>query len=614
MRFTKLLALLAALGFVVAACGGESDVITEATPAPTTAAPDETAAPAADPGTSSTTGVPPTTAPAPAGQVAGDGGELLLLQWQAPSIANPYLSTGTKDVMTSSLVLEALAEYSPNGALIPALAAEIPSVSNGGISEDLTQITWTLKEGIVFSDGSPLTSADVVFSYDYCIDELTGCASAAFTEVVSVVADDDMTVTITFDAPTPFPFAPFVGFTSPILQQAQFADCVGEAAQGCSEQNLGPIGTGPFMITELRPEDTAQFVFNPLYRLVPEGKPFFGSVQIKGGGDAEASARSVLEIGEADYAWNLQVAPELLGPMEAAGNGEVVVAFASSVEHILLNQTDPTGPNASDYVDGANPNPFFFENPELQRALSIAINRDELVVVGYGANGSPTCNMWNVPGQVSTNNDWCLTQDIDGANAILDGLGYMDTDDDGVRELPDGTPLEWDYFTSTNAVRQSNQDLIKSYWADIGVNVNMQNESASIFFDGSQASPNNIWAFPWDIEMFTTGPDSPDPQTFLNNWQTEQIPESSNNFAGGNIVRLASDEYDAIFQELTQTALDDPARNDLVIQLNDIASTTVIPLILRGSVSAFANDIEGQGDLNAWDSEYYNIEEWTRAG
>jgi len=552
--------------------------------------------------------------PAPAEQVAGDGGELLLLQWQAPSIANPYLSTGTKDVQTASLVLEPLAEYTPGGALIPALATEIPSVSNGGISEDLTSITWTLQDGIVFSDGSPLTSADVVFTYEYCTDELTGCASSAFTEVVSVVADGDLAVTITFDAPTPFPFAPFVGSLSPILQQAQFADCIGEAAQGCSDQNLGPIGTGPFVITELRPEDTAQFEFNPLYRLIDEGKPFFGSVQIKGGGDAEASARSVLEIGEADYAWNLQVAPELLGPMEAAGNGSVFVAFTSSVEHINLNQTDPTGANASDYVDGANPNPFFFENAELQRALSIAINRDELVLVGYGANGIPTCNVWNVPGQNSTNNDWCLTQDLDGANAILDDLGYLDTDDDGVRELPDGTPLEWDYFTSTNAVRQSNQDLIKSYWADIGVNVNMQNESASIFFDGSQASPNNIWAFPWDIEMFTNGPSSPDAQAYLDGWQTEQIPESSNNYAGSNITRMASAEYDALFQELTQTALDDPARNDIVIQLNDIVSTTVIPLILRGSVSAFANDIQGQGELNGWDSEYYNIEEWTRAG
>ena len=107
-------------------------------------------------------------------------------------------------------------------------------------------------------------------------------------------------------------------------------------------------------------------------------------------------------------------------------------------------------------MEGANPNPFFFENELLAKALSIAINRDEIALVAYGAAGAPTCNIWPVPGPaLSTTNDWCLTQDIDEANRILDeDLGYLDNDGDGIRELPDGTPLEWDYVTSTNQVRQ----------------------------------------------------------------------------------------------------------------------------------------------------------------
>ena len=166
---------------------------------------------------------------------------------------------------------------------------------------------------------------------------------------------------------------------------------------------------------------------------------------------------------------------------KTAGNGEVVVSFTANVEHINLNQTDnrAEGDLQSNWDGGNNPNPFFANNPEFARALSIAINRDELVIVGYGATGIPTCNIWNVGAGTSTNNDWCLTQDIDEANNILDGLGYLDTDDDGVRELPDGTPLEFDYVTSTNAVRQSNQDLIKGYWEEIGVVANMKNEDAS---------------------------------------------------------------------------------------------------------------------------------------
>ncbi len=612
MKLMRVLALLAALALIAAACGdssGSDDDATGTTAAPaTTAAADTTAAPA-------TTNTPNTTSAetVPAGSMAGQGGDLLLLQWQAPSIANSLLSGGTKDLLAGSLVLEPLAEVLGTGVIVPALAAEIPTVGNGGISEDLTSITWTLKEGVVWSDGSPFTSEDVVFTWAFCADELTGCSGDP-GNVTLVEALDPLTVKVSFDAPTPYPFSFFVSFTSPIIQKAQFEACKGEAAKSCTDENFAPIGTGPYMVTELRPEDTVVYEYNPNYRGVPEGKPFFGTVTIKGGGDAEAAARSVLEIGEADFAWNLQVAPEILGPMEAAGNGRVAVAFATSVEHINLNQTNPDGDPPSDYAGGSNPNPFFFENAQLARALSLAINRAELVAVGYGANGAPTCNIWVVGAGDSPNTD--CEQDVDEANRILDeDLGYMDTDGDGVRELPDGTPLEWDYVTSTNAVRQSNQDLIKVYWEAIGVNVNMRNESASLFFDGTNASDVSIWKFFTDIQMFTNGAATPDPQAYLEGWKCAQIPESTNSFGGGNIVRMCSAEYDALWDELASTALDDPARVGLTHQLNDIIVTggSTIPLINRGSVSAFSNDIEGVGDLNGWDGEYWNIEEWFRA-
>ncbi|KAG1648751.1 Oligopeptide transport system permease protein AppB [Nymphon striatum] len=549
---------------------------------------------------------------------AGTGGPLSLLQWQAPSQANPWLSAGTKDLLASSIVLEPLARFNPAGELVPTLATSIPTPGNG-ISDDGTQITWTLQDDILWADGTPLTSDDVVFTYEYCTDELTGCGSDGFVDVTSVVADDDHTITITFEDSKPYPYTTFVGYQQPILQRAQMEPCIGAAAQSCSEENFAPQGTGPYMVTDFRPEDTVSYVFNPNFRGNSAGQPFFETVTIKGGGDAEASARSVLEIGEADYAWNLQVAPEILGPMEAAGNGEVVVSFTANVEHINLNQTDnrAEGDAKSNYMDGTNPNPFFHNNPEFARALSLAINRDELVIVGYGATGIPTCNIWNVGAGTSTNNDWCLTQDIDEANNILDGLGYLDTDDDGVRELPDGTPLEFDYVTSTNAVRQSNQDLIKSYWEEIGVVANMKNEDASLFFDGTSQSDVSIWKFFSDMEMFTNGASNPDPSGYLSGWTTEQIPTLENNWGGSNMPRIASEELDAAWAELNMTAIDDPAHPELTIRVNDIISAEsggVIPLISRGNVSAFSNDIQGVGALNGWDSEYWNIHEWTRDG
>jgi peptide/nickel transport system substrate-binding protein len=626
MKRLKLLALLAVFALFAAACGGSdgdsSDNATDTddnTEVDASDDGDEEAAPADDEEEAAPADDDEEAAPAEeeaiAESTAGQGGELLLLQWQAPSQANVLLSGGTKDALAASLVIEPLAKFGPDGVMVPALAEFIPTAGNG-ISDDLTQITWTLKD-ILWSDGTPFTADDVVFTYEYCSDEATGC-SLDLTTVASVVAVDDRNVMITFNEPKPFPYDQFVGYLNPVIQRAQFADCVGAAASACTDQNFSPVGTGPYTVTELRPEDTVSYEYNPYYRGNDQGQPFFGNVTIKGGGDAEAAARSVLEIGEADYAWNLQVAPEILGPMADAGKGEVVVSFTGNVEHINLNQTDnrADGDLQSNWDDGNNPNPFFFENPELARALSIAINRDELVIVGYGATGIPTCNIWPV-GDQSTNNDWCLTQDIDEANNILDGLGYLDTDNDGVRELPTGEALEFDYVTSTNAVRQSNQDLIKGYWADIGVVANMKNEDASLFFDGTCASDACIWKFFSDVEMFTNGSTLPDPASYLQGWTTDQIPTPENSWGSSNMPRISNAELDAAWAELNAASIDDPARNDLVIRVNDIISAEsggVIPLILRGSVSAFSNDIKNTGPLNGWDSEYWNIQEWTREG
>lgn len=616
MNWKRLVALLAAFALIIAACGSDDDDGAAGDDVNTEdgSGDDSSDDDSGDDSSGDDSGDDSSGDDSAASGDAGTGGNLLLLQWQAPSLANPYLSGGSKDVLAASLVLEPLARIDPSGSVVPTLATEVPTVANGGVSEDLTTITWTLQDGLVWADGSAVTSEDVVFSWEYCVNETTGCTSLDnFAGVTNVVADDATTVTVTFDSPTPYPYLPFVGPQAVIIQKAQFADCIGEAAVTCTDQNFQPIGTGPFTITELRAEDTVLYAYNENYRGVSEGKPFFGTVEIKGGGDAESAARSVLEIGEADYAWNLQVPPEILGPMEAAGNGTVKVGFTSQVEHIHLNQTNPESDGGSDYNGGNNQHPILFENPVLQEALSLAINRDELVAVGYGANGIPTCNMWNVPGFNSTNNDDCLIQDVAKANELLDGIGYLDTDDDGVRETDDGLPLEFTYVTSVNGVRQSNQELIKGYWADIGVDVNMLAEDGSLFFDGT--AETSIWRFPSDMEMFTNLPSSPDPFAYMVSWSTESIPESANGWSGSNFSRMSSPELDAALEELSSTPLDDPGYTDLVIQVNDIISSefgATIPLIHRGSVVAVKNGVVGQGELNAWDSQYWNIQDWSR--
>jgi peptide/nickel transport system substrate-binding protein len=588
-RYTWL-GLLAAFALVLAACGGTGGEATTTTSG------------------TGTTAAPGTTAP---GTQAGSGGELTLIMWQAPDTLNNYLSSGTKDTMGASLILEPLANFGPETEIIPRLAAEIPTLENGGHAADLMSVTWTLKEGVVWSDGTPLTAEDVVFTYEYCMAEGSGCAqSGAFLGVANVVADGELSVTITFDSPTAYPYLPFVGAVSPIIQKAQFEDCLGAAAAGCTEENFAPIGTGPFVVTNFAVGDTVEYAINPLYRGVDEGKPFFGTVKVLGGGDAEAAARRTLVTGEADYSWNLQVPPDILNPMVAEGRGSLEVAFAGNIEHLNLNQTDPRNPaGPSDYLDGNNPHPVFYRNFEFSKALSLALDRDILTERGYGVAGAPTCNIWPSPPAVSTTHDFCLTQDIAEANRILDELGYMDTNNDGIREHPVFGELVFTFNTSTNAVRQEFQDLIQAWWLEIGIGAQMRNTPATVFFGGG-VDADNITRFDGDIQMYTFVP-LPGGQSHFAGYTTAEIPQSSNGWGGANLVRYSNSDYDALYAELSRTT-DQDARNELIKQLSDlvVGDGAVISLVWRASASAFSNELKGWNPLNGWDSEYWNIADW----
>ena len=548
---------------------------------------------------------------------AGQGGRATLLYWQAPTTLNPYLSSGTKDAEAASLVIEPLAEYNENGEIVAVLAARLPTLENGGISTDRTRITWNIREDVVWSDGTPFTANDVVFTWRYCTAPGGGCAQApSFENVVSVDAVDERTVTITFDGPKPFPYAPFVSYLSPILQASQFADCLGAAAAKCADANLRPIGTGPYVVADFHTNGTVLYRFNPLYRGVKYGLPYFSEVVLKGGGDAAAAARSVLQFNEADYAWNLQIEPEILASVSAGGGGTVVSVFATGVERLMLNQTNPDtslGDLRSEYAGGTNPHPFLTD-PVVGRALSLAIDRDTLVRIGYGElAGRPTCNVWPAPppGQASTNNDECLVQNMDLAREILDDAGIVDSDGDGVRERK-GVPLKILFQTSTNSVRQTTQERIKNWWAEIGVETELKDIDPSVFFGGDWNSPDTLGKFYADIQMYTNSASSVDPESYLGSWITAQIAGAANSFLGRNVQRFQSDEYDRLYAEL-QNTVDMERRNQITIALNDllVGSYSIIPLIHRGYVSAHSNDIEGVR-MNAWDSELWNFETWTR--
>lgn len=546
----------------------------------------------------------------PAAAERGADGEVRLLLAQAPTTMNVYLSGGTKDLMAASLVLEPLASIDPDGNLVPRLAAEIPTIENGGLSSDMTTMTWTLREGIMWSDGTALTAEDVKFTADYCMDPEGGCAWAqSFDGIASVEVVDPLTVRLTFDAPRPYPYSAFVGAQTPIIQQAQFADCQGARAPSCTDQNFAPIGTGPFRTAEFLTGDSAVFEANPEYR--DPDLPHFDRLTIKGGGDAASAARAVMETGEYDYAWNIQIAPELMDNMSAKGLGRFEVGFGNLIEILIFNSTDPSSALAEgERSTSAHPHPFMTD-PAVRQALSMAIDRPLLNEVGYGETGKPSCDLVPNPKVYSPQATDCLTQDIAGANALLDQAGWM-PGADGVREKG-GVRLSILYQTSVNAVRQDFQALIKQWWSEIGVEAELKAIDPSVYFGGDPASPDTFQKFYADVEMHATLGTGTDPAAFLARNTCGEAPSPKNQWQGQNIPRFCDPDYDALIDELGKVA-DLSGRGAISRRLGEMITTEghwILPLIARGTVSVRAASLTGYR-MNPWDSELWDVASWGR--
>jgi peptide/nickel transport system substrate-binding protein len=545
------------------------------------------------------------------GRTRGEGGELRLIQWQAATMAAAHAAVGTKDYLAAQLVNEPLMEYLPDGSLIPVLAAEVPSVENGGLSEDLKEVTFKLKEGVVWSDGEPFTADDVVFTWEWITN--TENASVSFevwSGIESIEAVDDLTAKVTFAQPVAAWFEAFTGGTyGPVWPRHIY-----DADPDFNTNFLtNPIGTGPFVIQEFSVNDQVTYAMNENYR--EENKPFFSSVILKGGGEAAAAARAVCQTGEYHYAWNLQVEPDVLTQIDEEGEfGNVIVAQGASLERIHFNFSDPNTEVDGQRSEMNTPHPFL-SDPAVREALNFAADRETIANEFYGEGQPPTANiLTGLESWESPNTSW--EYNLEKAAQTLEDAGWV-LNDDGIREK-DGVELRLVYATSVNAVRQQTQAVIKRDFESIGVATTLEQIDAGIYFDSGAGNDQNISHFYWDLDMYTNSPSSPVPVSFLTSWYAgpdrENIAQKSNQWQGQNYQRYVNEEFDAKFEEL-QVTTDLEAATQLLIDLNDLVinDRAVVPLVNRSvDTYAFSVDLRPEPlELGPFhDLTYWNIANW----
>ena len=518
----------------------------------------------AQPTPSASTGA--STAPTTAPVTRGQGGDLKILYWQAPTILNAHQATGTKDADASRLVLEALASFGKDGLPVAnGLGAEIPTAANGGVSKDFKIVTWKLRTGVKWSDGTPFKASDVAFTFKYQCDPATAASTVSYcTGVDSVVAKDDATVVITYKDTQPFYYQWGVGGGNLILQEAQYKSCVGAAAKNCAA-DLKPIGTGAYKVDTFKPGDTVTYVINENYR--DATKPFFKTVTFKGGGDAPGAARAAFQTGEVDYAWNLQVDAAILKPMATASTtANLVTVYGSSVERILVNFANPAASLGDNRGEPTTQHPFFTDKA-VRRALAMATDRATVAkqIYGDGLTGKASCNILTAPEPMNSKTSAALDVckfDLAAANAELDKAGWV-KGADGVR-AKGGVRLEVTYQTTINAVRQKVQDIKKT---ELGEGRLQGQPEVGRRRRRSSRTPRRTarTTSGRTSRCSRTTPTRTRRPTTHADWTTPQIAAKANNWQSGNYSRYCNKDFDAIIAQL-RTETDQAKRDGAVHQ------------------------------------------------
>ena len=527
-----LVALVVILSMLMAACAaGQTETVV----------PEPTATTASQPEQPEPTEAPvieePTEAPPAERKVA------TIIWTQEFDTLNPLYTSMWFSYVTQQLWLAWAWEFDEANQPFPKLVTEIPSIENGGISEDGLVITMHLRDDIVWSDGTPVTSEDFKFTYEMAIDPANIVASTyPYEKIESIDTPDAQTVVINFAEP----FAPWLatlwrGFLpAHILRPVYEADGTLDNA----EWNLAPtVGCGPYVFAEWESGSFARFVVNENYW---GQKPKIDEIFFRFVPD-DASQVAALVAGDGD-----------LGAFIAYSDVPTMQAAGVSI------QIEPSGFNEGLYfmVNEERSNPAMLD-VRVRQAIAMGIDREAI-------NEDLLLGLTKVPASYWDSlpfyNDPPLENypyDPEAAMALLDEAGWVDSDGDGVRDK-DGVALSLTYGTNIREIRQDTQAVIQQQLGEIGIQVEILSYDDDLFFAGYGEGPASSGEL--DIQEWSDTPAFPDPDIYY--WLCSEIP-SDDYPTGTNSFFLCDEELDALIQ-LQSTQVNADERQKTISQINQI--------------------------------------------
>ncbi len=426
-------------------------------------------------------------------------------------------------------------QWDDNNEPYPYLVTELPTVSGDGLV-----ITMSLRDDLFWSDGTPLTADDFVFTHEMINNPGNSVDSVYPYDMFTVDAPDAQTVVMTFDEP----FTPWMAnlwtFLLPkhVLQPVFDSDGTIDEA----DWNLAPtVGCGPFVFSEWESGSFLRFDRNEnywgtlakldavVYQLVPD----------------DAAQTAAVLAGDVDIAFWPPY--EDIPAFRDAGL-EVLTKASGYNEGWFFNMRDMASPGVKDLV--------------VRQAIAMALDRESNTDIRLRVV-SPNETFWDaIPAYVSPNIEpW--TYDPEAAKQLLEDNGYVDSDGDGIREDLDGNPLVITQGNTTKEERQNYQAVAQQQLLEVGIDLQIMAYDADILFGSySDGGPSAVGDL--DIMEWSDAPAFPDPD--VDYWLCDQMPSDENPWGYNYFV--CDETLDALFQEQLVTT-DAAAREAIFHQISE---------------------------------------------
>ncbi len=521
-----------------------------------------------------------------------------------PPSFNPIITDTGYDSLVMELVMLGLSDIDSQGNIFPELAAELPTIENGGVALDETagtmNVTWKMREDVQWADGTPVTADDVIFTYDSIINPETGGWIPGIDYIDSLEKIDGYSFTINYNAVYPGYLTQFGG-EQVVIWPAHYCDAAqGFAAWDCARK---PLSNGPFVLSEWVNGDHMTFIRNAKY--FEKGKPKIDTVTVRIIPD-QSVRKTMLINGDADL--DMWTTEQIIADLQNEPNVEVSISPNNRfVMRIFFNlaakgTTDPI----------ATPHPIL-SDVRVRRAIRAAIDVDTISKEFFLGFAEPAWTEFFRPPYVC-NNIPRPKFDLTAAAALLDEAGWKDTDGDGVRECHGCQTAEEDYVMEMEFITYSEygepleltQQFIAEQLGKLGIKLNLTVVEGSVLWamstDGGIEQNGNF-----DMDIWDDGYGGVDPTDYIWSYYSTDaaVPD-----AGYNYGRWSNETFDGLLGEAY--TLDDQHRKDTFCKMASILEDDLPELILFTTANANSHSIRLQNiqsstnDLVTW-----NAADWT---